>query len=80
LPLEWALSRAVSCVLDNAVRAAGPGGHVSVEVSGNANEITIQVVDDGPWLGNVPGPDAPADHHPSSRQRLRWRVRVHVRG
>lgn len=49
-----ALSRAISCVLDNAVRAAGPGGHVLVEVSGTAHEITIVVVDDGPGLGNVP--------------------------
>jgi signal transduction histidine kinase len=49
-----AVSRAVSGVLDNAVRAAGPGGHVTVEVSGTAHEITIRVVDDGPGLGNVP--------------------------
>ena len=28
-----ALSRALNCVLDNAVRAAGPGGHVIVEVT-----------------------------------------------
>jgi signal transduction histidine kinase len=49
-----ALGRAVSGVLDNAVRAAGSGGHVIVEVSGTANEITILVIDDGPGLGNVP--------------------------
>ena len=49
-----ALSRAVCCVLDNAVRAAGPGGHVTVEVNGTAHEITIRVVDDGPGLGHVP--------------------------
>lgn len=49
-----ALSRAISCVLDNAVRAAGPGGHVLVEVIGTAHGITIVVVDDGPGLGNVP--------------------------
>jgi signal transduction histidine kinase len=49
-----ALSRAVSCLLDNAVRAAGPGGHVSVEVTGTAREITIRVIDDGPGLGHVP--------------------------
>jgi K+-sensing histidine kinase KdpD len=41
-------------VLDNAVRAAGPGGHVTVEVSATALEITIRVIDDGPGLGNVP--------------------------
>ena len=49
-----ALSRAVCCVLDNAVRAAGPGGHVTVEVNGTAHEITIRVIDDGPGLGHVP--------------------------
>jgi signal transduction histidine kinase len=49
-----ALSRAVSSVLDNAVRAAGPGGHVDVEVTHTTNEIIIKVIDDGPGLGHVP--------------------------
>jgi Response regulator containing a CheY-like receiver domain and an HTH DNA-binding domain len=49
-----ALSRAVNCVLDNAVRAAGHGGHVTVEVAGTDAEITIRVIDDGPGLGHVP--------------------------
>ncbi|NMM22664.1 MAG: response regulator [Phycicoccus sp.] len=49
-----ALSRAVNCVLDNAVRAAGPGGHVTVEVATTGAEVTIQVIDDGPGLGHVP--------------------------
>src|ERR1035437_7339512 len=49
-----ALGRAVSCVLDNAVRAAGPGGQVTVEVTGTDSEITIKVIDDGPSLGQVP--------------------------
>jgi signal transduction histidine kinase len=49
-----ALSRAVSCVLDNAVRAAGPGGQVTVEVVGTDGDITILVIDDGPGLGHVP--------------------------
>ena len=49
-----ALSRAVSCVLDNAVRAAGPGGQVTVEVTGTDGEITILVIDDGPGLGHMP--------------------------
>ena len=49
-----ALSRAVSCILDNAVRAAGFGGHVTVEVNGTDSEVTIQVIDDGPGLGKVP--------------------------
>ena len=49
-----ALGRAVNCVLDNAVRAAGPNGHVTVEVTGTDTEITIRVIDDGPGLGHVP--------------------------
>lgn len=34
LGLTCRAQRAVSCVLDNAVRAAGPGGQVTVEVTG----------------------------------------------
>ena len=49
-----ALSRAISCMLDNAVRAAGPGGHVTVDVTGTDREIMIRVIDDGPGLGYVP--------------------------
>ena len=49
-----ALSRAITCVLDNAVRAAGPGGQVTVDVTGTDAEITIRVIDDGPGLGKVP--------------------------
>ena len=49
-----ALGRAISCVLDNAVRAAGPGGQVIVEVTGNDSEISVRVIDDGPGLGQVP--------------------------
>lgn len=49
-----ALGRAVSCVLDNAVRAAGPHGRVAVEVSGTDGQVTVLVVDDGPGLGQVP--------------------------
>jgi len=49
-----ALGRAICCALDNAVRAAGPGGAVTVDVSGTAHEIIIRVIDDGPGLGNVP--------------------------
>ena len=48
-----ALSRAVSCVLDNALRAAGPGGDVAVEVTSTTHEIIIRVIDDGPGLGFV---------------------------
>jgi signal transduction histidine kinase len=49
-----ALGRAISCALDNAVRAAGPGGQVTVDVTGTDKEITIRVIDDGPGLGKVP--------------------------
>lgn len=48
-----ALSRAVSCVLDNAVRAAGPDGQVTVDVTGADTEITIRVIYDGPGLAKV---------------------------
>jgi signal transduction histidine kinase len=48
-----ALGRAISCVLDNAVRAAGPGGQVIVEVTGADGEITLRVIDDGPGFGQV---------------------------
>jgi signal transduction histidine kinase len=49
-----ALSRAVSCLLDNAVRAAGEVGRVIVVVSGTDSFVTIRVIDDGPGLGHVP--------------------------
>jgi K+-sensing histidine kinase KdpD len=49
-----ALGRALNSLLDNAVRAAGPGGQVTVEVSGTVHEIAICVIDNGPGLGNVP--------------------------
>jgi signal transduction histidine kinase len=54
MALPVALSRAVSCVLDNALRAAGSGGQVTVSVSDTGNEIVIGVIDDGPGLGLVP--------------------------
>ena len=49
-----ALSRAISCVLDNAVRAAGVGGYVTVAVNSTSSEVTIRVADDGPGFGHVP--------------------------
>jgi signal transduction histidine kinase len=49
-----ALSRAISCVLDNAVRAAGPRGYVTVDVTRTSRQIIIRVIDDGPGLGFVP--------------------------
>jgi len=49
-----ALGRAFSCVLDNAVRAAGPAGHVAAKVTDAGHQIVIRVIDDGPGLGHVP--------------------------
>lgn len=49
-----ALGRALNCVLDNAVRAAGPGGRVAVKVTGTVRQVTVRVIDDGPGLGQVP--------------------------
>jgi signal transduction histidine kinase len=49
-----ALARAIGTLVDNAVRAAGPGGHVLVEVTECAHQVTIRVTDDGPGLGLVP--------------------------
>jgi signal transduction histidine kinase len=47
------LGRSVGCILDNAIRAAGPGGHVSVEVREQSGSIHVVVEDDGPGLGKV---------------------------
>jgi len=49
-----ALGRAFGSVLDNAIRAAGRGGHVSVEVTATAHQITVRIADDGPGFGHVP--------------------------
>jgi signal transduction histidine kinase len=48
-----ALSRALACVLDNAVRAAGDGGHVTVRVDADHDGVHLSVVDDGPGLGKI---------------------------
>jgi K+-sensing histidine kinase KdpD len=48
-----ALSRAVGCVLDNAIRAAGPGGHVSVQVAQQVDTVHLTIADDGPGLGKI---------------------------
>lgn len=50
-----ALSRAVACVLDNAVRAAGTNGRVAVRMYADADGEHISVTDDGPGLGKVAG-------------------------
>ncbi|SDP01082.1 Histidine kinase-, DNA gyrase B-, and HSP90-like ATPase [Pedococcus dokdonensis] len=48
-----ALSRALACVLDNAVRAAGEGGHVRVGTYTDREGVHLTVTDDGPGLGKV---------------------------
>ena len=49
-----ALGRAVGCILDNAIRAAGPHGSVTVEVREDSGHVEVVVEDDGPGLGKVP--------------------------
>lgn len=50
-----ALARALSCILDNAIRAAGPEGHVVVRVTENraTGSVEVSVIDDGPGLGRI---------------------------
>jgi signal transduction histidine kinase len=48
-----ALSRALACVLDNAVRAAGRGGHVRIGTHTDHEGVHLTVTDDGPGLGKV---------------------------
>lgn len=48
-----ALSRALACVLDNAVRAAGENGHVAVRLTSDRDGVHLSIVDDGPGLGHV---------------------------
>lgn len=48
------LRRIVGNVVRNAMRAAGPDGHVQVSVTPGAQEVTIDVEDDGPGFGALP--------------------------
>lgn len=45
--------RAVANLLDNAARATGGAGHVSVEVGRTEDESWIEVSDDGPGFGRI---------------------------
>lgn len=49
-----ALQRALRNVLENAFRAAGPGGHVRVRVAAEIGAAVVQVDDDGPGFGAGP--------------------------
>jgi K+-sensing histidine kinase KdpD len=49
------LRRTVSNVLDNAVRAAGPDGTVSVEIRPHDDGVMLAVEDNGPGFGEIPG-------------------------
>lgn len=55
--LAWvrpvALGRALCCLLDNAVRAAGPDGHITVHLEADEKDLVLQVIDDGPGPGHV---------------------------
>lgn len=48
-----ALVRALICLLDNAARAAGPHGRVTVLVSARGPLALVSVADDGPGLGRL---------------------------
>lgn len=48
------LWRMVSNLLDNAVRAAGRGGRVTVAVHEVVGEVRVEITDDGPGFGNGP--------------------------
>ncbi len=48
-----ALVRALICLLDNAARAAGPHGRVTVVVSASGPLAVVAVADDGPGLGRL---------------------------
>ncbi len=48
------LRRAVSNVLDNAMRAAGPTGAVSIEIQQRDDAVLLAVEDTGPGFGEIP--------------------------
>lgn len=47
------LARALMCLLDNALRAAGEAGRVEVTVFRRASYAVIAVTDDGPGVGRI---------------------------
>jgi signal transduction histidine kinase len=51
---ELALRRSARNLVDNAVRAAGPGGSVEVAVRREGSRAVLEVSDDGPGFGRMP--------------------------
>lgn len=51
-----AMRRLLTNLVDNAVRAAGPSGHVEVDLTGPARPL-VRVLDDGPGPGRGPAGD-----------------------
>lgn len=47
------LSRSIRNLIENAARAAGPGGQVEVRVLTRGHEVSVEVADDGPGFGHV---------------------------
>lgn len=47
------LARALLCLLDNALRAAGEGGRVALTVGCRSRCAVVTVTDDGPGLGRI---------------------------
>jgi signal transduction histidine kinase len=50
---EIVLRRIVGNVVDNAVRAAGPDGHVELGIAVRDQHVVIEVTDDGPGFGRI---------------------------
>jgi signal transduction histidine kinase len=48
------LERAVLCLLDNAIRAAGPQGTVELTLAQRGGHAVLTVADDGPGVGHIP--------------------------
>jgi signal transduction histidine kinase len=48
-----ALGRALSNLVDNAVRHARPGGHVDLEIAQNRTSVVVTVTDDGPGVDSA---------------------------
>ena len=56
-PTAWSrptsLGRALACLLDNAIRAAGPDGHVVIDVTQCDGDVVVRIADDGPGPGLI---------------------------